>query len=185
MHRRQSASYELLTRSEGGGTGVSGPGAHFGFRARGSSDCGRESCGGGRVSGGRSAERRFRLTRSTWRTAWYPSRRVALLASSQRRAFARRLSLPARSPKLGSFFFAVGASSIFAQESIARLPMKKRTDTVSKTVRVSDPPRSTRRLIARPRRARDAARVPGEDISRRRRTRVPSRAPRGGGARLE
>ena len=35
MHRRQSASYELSTRSEGEGDGGQRPGAHFGFRARG------------------------------------------------------------------------------------------------------------------------------------------------------
>lgn len=121
------------------------------------------------------------LTRSTWRTARSStSRRVAfsLLSTPGVRAPA----LTGRKPNWASPLPRRLECARAESPPAARL---KRTVTVSKTVRVLDPPRSTLGLTALPRRRTYATRVLRVHLSRVGSARVTSGAVNGGGARVK
>ena len=121
------------------------------------------------------------LTRSTWRTARSStSRRVAFSLPST--PGVRAPALTGRKPNWASPLELLVESARAESPPAARL---KRTVTVSKTVRVLDPPRSTLGLTALPRRRTYATRVLRVDLSRVGSARVTSGAVNGGGARVK
>lgn len=121
------------------------------------------------------------LTRSTWRTARSStSRRVAFSLPST--PGVRAPALTGRKPNWASPLPRRLECARAESPPAARL---KRTVTVSKTVRVLDPPRSTLGLTALPRRRTYATRVLRVHLSRVGSARVTSGAVNGGGARVK